>query len=97
MGRTTLMTPEEIQRTMDFILQNQANSVVRLEQIEEGHKRFQEEIQIIQPQIASLTSAARDLLEVSRYHGERIGRLDNLISVLTQLAEYQSKRLDRLE
>ena len=38
-----MMTPEEIQRTMDFILESQANSVVRMDRLEEDLKLLKEE------------------------------------------------------
>ena len=46
------MTPEEIQRTMDFILQSQADSAIR-------HQEFQAEID-------SLKEITGDLVRVSR-------------------------------
>jgi uncharacterized protein YoxC len=39
------MTPQEIQRTMDFILRSQADSIVRMDLWEEKQERWQEQIQ----------------------------------------------------
>ena len=36
------MTPEEIQKTMDFILRSQADSVIRMERFEERMERSEE-------------------------------------------------------
>ena len=67
------MTPEEIQRTMDFILKSQADSVVRMDRMEE---RFQQQDERLQAQIDGLTSATHDLLIVSRQTLARLDRLE---------------------
>ena len=67
------MTPEETQRTMDFILKSQANSAVRMDRMEE---RFQKQDEQLQAQIDDLASATRDLLTVSRDTLERLDRLE---------------------
>jgi hypothetical protein len=42
MRERPLMTPQEIQRTMDFILRSQADSVIRMERMEEDRKKWEE-------------------------------------------------------
>lgn len=37
------MSPEQIQRTIDFILRSQANAVIRMERWEEQHEEWKEE------------------------------------------------------
>ena len=80
------MTPEEIQRTMDFILSNQADSVVRMEELERREKRFQtkfessqqrfqEQNALLQTQIDDLVRASHHLVESQR---QTISRLDRL-------------------
>jgi hypothetical protein len=63
------MTPEEINRTMEFILRSQADSVIRME-------RFSERDERLQAQIDSLASATRDLLTISRNTLDRLDRLE---------------------
>ena len=63
------MTPEEINNTMDFILRSQADSVVRMDHLEERDER-------LQAQIDSLASATRDLLTISRHTLDRLDRLE---------------------
>ena len=53
-----LMTPEEIQRTMDFVLRSQADSVIRMERIEADHDKLQQKVD-------TLSDATRNLLEAS--------------------------------
>ena len=73
------MTPEEIQRTMDFILRSQADSVVGMERMKENmeaaHANFQKQDGKLQEQLDILAAAARDLVKVSRRHEKRIARL----------------------
>ena len=81
------MTPEEIQRTMDFILASQADSVVRMEKLEHREKkfqakfessrvRFQEQDERLQAQIDGLIQASRHLLESGRLTSRRLDRLE---------------------
>jgi cell division protein FtsB len=83
------MTPDEIERRMDFILESQANSVVRMDRLEENMSRlevnmdrFEARNEKLQAQIDTLREASRDLLRVSRRllesspdHSKRIGKL----------------------
>ena len=91
------MSPDDIERTMEFILRSQADSVARMGRVEET--------------IDSLSSITGDLVGVSRQflstHGEfreanrlmatRVDRLEDTINLLTQIASSQSERLDRLD
>jgi hypothetical protein len=59
------MTPEELKRTMGFILRSQADSVVRMDRLAERDDR-------LQAQIDGLVSATRDLLTISRHALDRL-------------------------
>lgn len=63
------MTPEQIQSTIDFILRNQANSAIRMEQIEEINQKLQRKID-------ALVEVSHDLVRVSRQSLRRIERLE---------------------
>ena len=102
------MTPEEIERTMDFILRSQADSVIRMDRLEErteaadkrieaADKRFQDRADHLQEQLDLLASAARDLLQVERSRGASIRRMEKAIETLTRIADGHSKRIARLE
>ena len=102
------MTPEEIERTIDFILRSHADSVIRMDRLEEAQVRFEESLdktdkrfqlrhENLQEQIDLLAAAARDLVKVGRRHEASIARIDKAIVTLTRLADGHSKRIARLE
>ncbi len=49
-----MMTPEEIQRTMDFILASQANSVVRMDRVEHNFERIEQNFERIEHNLERL-------------------------------------------
>ena len=126
------MIPEEIQRTMDFILRSQADWVVRMDRSQEKQEKLeqnfekiqqnfekmqqnvektqqnvektQQSIEKTQQDIDALIGVTRDhlvvtrqLLETSRLTTTRLDRSEDLIVLLTRIAESHSNRLDRLE
>jgi hypothetical protein len=60
-----LMTPQEIQRMMDFILRSEANAAVRREKFEE---EFEARHAKIQRDIDDLAAQIRNLLKTQREH-----------------------------
>ena len=89
-----MMTPEEIQRTMDFILASQANSVVRMDRLEEDLARQKETVD-------ALVLVSQDLLKVSSNIVDRTKRLetrtdsvDEMMKVLRSLLEASLRRPD---
>ena len=81
------MTPEEIQRTIDFILQSQANAAVRLEGL-------QEKLDTLVGVTAQFVTTMRVSEESNR--GWK-ARADENFLLLTRIAASHSNRLDRLE
>ena len=84
------MTPEEIERTMEFILQSQSESLVRMDRLEAKQATVTDQVQ-------TLASATSDLASVSRHLVNVQGELIESNSLLRQLVESHSKRLDGLE
>jgi hypothetical protein len=78
------MTPEEIDGTIEFILQHQANAAVRMD---ETDKHLRELSESTSRQIRELTRST------SRFHED----MQEFIKVLVPILEIQSKRLDRRE
>jgi hypothetical protein len=78
------MNSDEINRTIDFILQNQANAATRMDEME---KQFREQAETTNRQIQSLTEST------NRFQEEMKG----FIRIVAPLLELHSKRLDRLE
>ena len=99
------MTPEEIKRTMDFILESQANSAIRMDRIEEEFRDDMvqmKEHQIRQREtVDGLVIVVQDLLKVSANIIDRTKRLesrsdsvDETIKVLRELLEATLRRPD---
>ena len=78
-----MMTPEQVQRTMDFILQSQANALIRMD-------RFHEELR-------QQKGVVEDLVEISRNGVERNARMDEVMRMIAEILAMQSSRLTRLE
>ena len=89
------MTPDEIKRTIEFILQHQASAAVRMDETdkhlreisESTSRRIQELADSTNRQIRELTTSTH------RFHDD----VNEFIKVLAPILEIQSKRLDRLE
>ena len=80
--------------TMDFILASQANSVVRMDRLEENLDRLEEESARQKDFIDGLARVSQDLLKVSANVVERTKRLetragsvDEMLKILRELME----------
>ncbi len=71
------MTPEEIQRTMDFILQNQADSHLRMERLESQQERLISTQETTRQDIDTLVRVTQDLVRVSRQTVHRVRKLES--------------------
>jgi hypothetical protein len=82
-----MMTPDERQRSMDFILRQQAQFAVNMEQLTTRMDRFG-------ARMDQLTSALGQEREF-RIQGDT--RLEALVIQLAEIARLQSSRLDRCD
>ena len=103
-----MMTPEEIQRTMDFILTSQANSVVRMDRLEQNltHleknlSQLEEDLQHQKETVDGLITVTQDLLKVSsnlvgrtRLLETRADSVDETLKVLRELLESSLRKPD---
>ena len=92
-----MMTPEEIQRTMDFILASQANSAVRMDRFEGNLDRLEADLDRLKEEVDGLKVVVRDLLVVSQGLVERSKRQDSVdetLKVLRELLEANLRRPD---
>jgi hypothetical protein len=80
-----LMTPEERQRMMDFILESQANSVVRMDRLEENQQRFEENQRKFSESMAQLRDEGKQQKET----------LDGLLRVADTLLKITGRSADR--
>ena len=63
------MTFEQMERTMQFILENQADSVTRNAIIEENFKK-------LQTNMDTLVEVTRDMVSICQIHSRRLDRLE---------------------
>jgi len=78
------MIPDEIQRTIEFILQHQANAAIRMDETDRPIRDLAESTN---RQIRELTTSTQ------QFHDD----VKEFIKVLAPIVEIQSRRLDRLE
>ena len=84
-----MMTPEEIKRTMDFILQSHANSAVRMDRLDENQKRHEENQKRHNENMARLeANQAR--------HDDNLSRLEEGIAEEREQRRNQKEILDVL-
>ena len=98
------MTPQEIQRTMDFILRSQADAVIRMERWDERSDKQQQKIDDV---IVALREAAKSIrehnkkiqsLEKSERHtARRVDGMRDVMRILSRLEARQANHLDQLE
>jgi hypothetical protein len=85
------MNSDEINRTIDFILQSQSNAATRMDEMEKRHHELEE----------STSRKVQELSEsTTRFQDEMRGFREDMkgfIRVLVPLLENHSNRLDRLE
>jgi hypothetical protein len=94
-----MMTPEEVQRTMDFILASHANSAIRMDRLERNMTRFEEEQKHQKETVDVLSRMTQDLLKGLQMLAVRTKRLetrsdsvDEMIKVLRELLENSLRR-----
>ena len=105
------MTPQEVQRTMDFILRSQADAAIRMERWDERSDKQQQKIDNV---IVALREAAKAIHEAAksirehkrkiqsleksgRQTARRVDSMGDVIRILTRLEARQANRLDQLE
>jgi len=105
------MTPQEVQRTMDFILRSQADAVIRMERWDERSGKQQEKIDDLIRALREAAKAIHDAAKSIHEHKRKIrslekssdqtaGRVDSMsdvIRILTRLEARHAGRLDQLE
>jgi hypothetical protein len=91
-SKGSLMSPEERDDLMNFILQSQSNAaqehrkaMERMAEFEKDQKNQSDQIKAVSAdlkavsaEIQALASVSRDLVEVARIHARRLDRLENL-------------------
>ena len=77
------MTPEKLDRTIEFILDHQAQAAVQIEQVLSALRLEQEQSALLKPVIMQLADIAQ--LQSNRLdrHDEMLARLDRILDRLT--------------
>ena len=98
------MTPDELDRAIDFILKNQADAVLRMDRLAESQDRTDAQIVGLTERLGTLASTTDtlvstigDLTSISRH---LLTTQDGLVEsnrLLRELVTHHSQRLDRLE
>jgi hypothetical protein len=92
-----MMTPEEVQRTMEFILSSQADSVIRMDRVEENLDRLGENLDRVQENLVRITEE-HDRFRVSlREQKESLDILLSFSHDLLRVSKIHNDRLKRLE
>ena len=106
-----MMTPEQVQRTIEFILSSQADSAVRMDRLEENLGHVQNNLGLLQNNLGlvqnSLGRVQDNLILVTEEHQrfnaslrEQKESVDVLLSVtqdLVRVSKIQNERMKRLE
>lgn len=98
------MTNEEMQKTMEFILEQQAQFAVNIQRLQEERLRdhprlirLEESFQLV-VQLAQTSDTRFDTLELNMVRDRpRLTRLEESFQLLVQLAQNADTRLDTLE
>ena len=91
------MTWEEMERTMDFIVRQQAQFTINHQNLDASMHRLETNLQRLETNLQRLET------DLQREHDERIhdkariARVEACMVMLTELAEIQSRRIDRNE
>jgi hypothetical protein len=89
-----MMTPEETQRTMDFILASHSNSVVRMDRIEENLNRLGEDLTHLKNVTQDLLKVSTNLVARTRQLETRSDSVDETLKVLRELLEASLRKPD---
>jgi len=72
-----MMSPEERDELINFILQSQSTAAEEHRQAMERMAEFAKEQDKHTAQIQALAAVSRDVVEIARIHSRRLDRLDN--------------------
>ena len=89
-----MMTPEEIQRTMDFILVSQSNSVVRMDRLEKDLTQQKETVDVLAKVTHDLLKVSANVVERTKRLETRADSVDEMLKILRELMEANLRRPD---
>ena len=91
------MNNEETERTMQFILQQQAQSTVKVDRLAEKVDKIAENVDRLEKNVDKLVENVDKLANAQLKYEARTGRLEESFLILVQLAQSTDERLDNIE
>jgi sigma54-dependent transcription regulator len=92
-----MMTPEQMQNTMQFIVENHANAMIRLDRLEAESRELTIKMDRQQKEIDSLSETSRRMLEISRKQSGHNSNVEQILKAVTEILTSQAIRLQWLE
>jgi septal ring factor EnvC (AmiA/AmiB activator) len=100
------MTPEEIQHTMDFILESQANSTIRMDRLEQNMDRLEQNMDRLEQNMdrleenmarheQNLARQEQNLAQLGLDHKRQSETVDGLLRVSQALLAVSANMVDR--
>lgn len=88
------MTDEEMRRTMDFIIEQQAQFTVNIQRLEEGFERLEKERIRDKPRLARLEESFQRLVALCEIADARLDRLESNTDALQSKLESTTSALE---
>lgn len=92
-----MMTPEQMQNTMQFIVENHANAMIRMDRLEAESRELTIKMDRQQKEIDSLLETSGNLLEISRNQLGHNSNVERSLKAVIEILASQAVRLQWLE
>ena len=90
------MTNEEIQRTMEFVLNQQARFSEGMEQLRESHAQAEKRISNLETGFVNIVNAVADITKIQQALAERVTQLAADIAELREAQAHTDQRVNAL-
>ena len=90
------MSPQEVQRTMDFILRSQADAVIRMERWDERSDKQQQKIDDLQEKIDDVIGAVREAAKAIHDAAKSISDHKKKIRTLEKSERQTTRRVESI-
>jgi hypothetical protein len=80
--RSIGMTNDELRKTMEFIVEQQAHFAANIQRLQEEHQRLQEEHQRDRPRLARLEESFQLLVELAKTSDERMDSSETFLNTI---------------
>ena len=90
------MTNEEMQRTMEFVLNQQARFAEGMEQLRESHAQAEKRISNLETGFVNIVNAVADITKIQQALAERVTQLAADIAELREAQAHTDQRVNAL-